>query len=129
MNLPDEAYSCGPKSEISSVGCQSQISASSHIPTTRDKGNAFQGWAIYTDGRTRLADGETLAGWSAVARSPHGRIAVMFGPVITTEAHLAFAGARVHSNNTAEMSAMVEALSFLGHHGPVARDAHSCVFL
>ena len=39
---------------------------------------------------------------------------VMFGPVITTEAHHAFAGARVHSNNTAEMSASVEALSFLG---------------
>ena len=32
--------------------------------------------------------------------------------VITTEAHLAFAAARVHSNNTAEMSGMVEALSF-----------------
>ena len=38
----------------------------------------------------------------------------MFGPVTTTEAHLAFAGARVHSNNAAEMSAIVEALSFLG---------------
>ena len=34
----------------------------------------------------------------------------MFGPVITTEAHLAFAGA------TAEMSAMIEALSFFGLH-------------
>ena len=53
----------------------------------------------------------------------------MFGPVITTEAHLAFSGARTHSNNTAEMSAMVEALSFLGPHGPVARDANSCVFV
>ena len=52
----------------------------------------------------------------------------MFGPVITTEAHLAFAGARIHSNNTAEMSAMIEALSFLGPHGPVARDANSCIF-
>ena len=49
--------------------------------------------------------------------------------VITTEAHLAFAGARVHSNKTAEMSAMVEALSFLWPHGPVVRDANSCVFL
>ena len=52
----------------------------------------------------------------------------MFGPVITTEAHLAFAGARTHSINTAEMSAMIEALFFLGSHGPVARDANSCVF-
>ena len=40
-------------------------------------------------GCTRLADGETLAGWGAVARSLHGRIDIMFGPVITTEAHLA----------------------------------------
>ena len=38
---------------------------------------------------------------------------MILGPVITTEAHLAFAGARVHSNNTAEMSAIVDALSFL----------------
>ena len=37
----------------------------------------------------------------------------MFDLVITTEAHLAFSGARTHSNNTAEMSAMIEALSFL----------------
>ena len=48
-----------------------------------------------------------------ISRSPHGRIDVMFGPVIITEAHLAFSGARTHSNNTAEMTAMVEALSFL----------------
>ena len=46
----------------------------------------------------------------------------MFGPVVTTEAHLAFSGARTHTNNTAEMIAMVEALSFLGPLGPVARD-------
>ena len=45
----------------------------------------------------------------------------MFGPVITTEAHLAFSGARAQSNNTAEMTAMVEALSSLGARGPVAR--------
>ena len=47
---------------------------------------------IYTVGSTRLADGETLDGWGAVARSLHGRIDIMFRPVITTEAHLAFAG-------------------------------------
>ena len=52
----------------------------------------------------------------------------MFGPVITAEAHLAFAGARTHSNNTAEMSAMIEPLFFLGPHGPVARGANSCIF-
>ena len=37
----------------------------------------------------------------------------MFGSVVTTEAHLAFAGARIHSNNTAEMSAIIEALSLM----------------
>ena len=88
--------------------------------TTRERGNDFQVWAIYTDGSTRLADGGTFAGW--------GRIDVMFGPAITTDAHLAFAGARVHSNNTAEMLAMVETLFFLGPFGLVVRDAHSCVF-
>ena len=96
----------------------------------KNEGDDFQEWATYTDGGTRLADGETFAGWGAVARSLHGRIDVMFGPVIATEAHIAFAGARSHSNNnTAEMSDLVEALSFLGPHGPIARDAHSCIFL
>ena len=63
-----------------------------------------------------------------ILRSPHGRIDVMFGPVVTTKAHLAFSGARAHSNNTAEMTAMIEALSFLGPHGPVTRDEQSCIF-
>ena len=97
-----------------------------HLPnvrtTTRERGNDFQGWAIYTDQGTRVVNGETLAGWGVIARSFHRRIDVMFGPVITTEAHLAFSGARTHSNNTAEITAMVEALSFLGPRGPVARD-------
>ena len=52
----------------------------------------------------------------------------MFGPVITTEPHPAFSGARTHSNNAAEMSAMIEALSFLGPRGPVARDVDSCIY-
>ena len=79
--------------------------------TTRERGNDFRGWAIYTDAGTRVVNGETFAGWSIIARSHHGRIDIMFGPVITTEAHLAFSGARTHSNNTAEMSSMIEALS------------------
>ena len=73
-------------------------------------------------------NGETFAGWSVVARSHHGRIDIMFGPVITTEAHPAFSGARTHSNNTAEMTAMIVALSFLGPRGPVARDVESCIY-
>ena len=62
-------------------------------PTTRERGSDFQGWAICTDGGTRVVDGETLAGWSVVSRSFHGRTDVMFGPVVSTEAHLAFSGA------------------------------------
>ena len=80
----------------------------------------------FSDGGTRVVDGETLAGWGVISRSHHGRIDIMFGPVITTEAHLAFSGARTRSNNTAEMTAMIEALSFLGPHGPVTRDDQSC---
>ena len=33
-----------------------------------------------------------------------------------------------HNPNTAEMTAMIEALSFLGPHGPVARDEQSCIY-
>ena len=40
--------------------------------TTREKGNDFHGWAIYKDGGTRVSNGETIAGWGAVARSLHG---------------------------------------------------------
>ena len=94
--------------------------------TTRERGNDFQGWGTYTDGCPRHVDGETLAGWCVIARSPHGRIVVLFGPVITAEDRLAFSGARTHSNNTTEMTAMIEALSFLGPRGLVARDANSC---
>ena len=88
---------------------------------------SMYGPSILTGG-TRHANGETLAGWGIIARFPHGRIVVMFGLVITTEAHLAIAGARTHSNNTAEMSAMIEALSFVGPLGLVARDAKSCIY-
>ena len=90
--------------------------------TTRDGGNDFQDGTIYTDGSTRFA------GRSAVTRSHHGRMVVLCGPVITTEAHLAFTGARTHSNNTAEMTAMIEGPVLSWPHGPVARDANSCFF-
>ena len=105
---------------------QSQISASSQH--SYHKGDDFQGWSIFSDGGTHVVGGETFAGWCVIARSLHGRIDIMFGPVITTDAHPAFSGARTHSNNTAEMSAMIEALSFLGPRGPVARDVESCVY-
>ena len=53
----------------------------------------------------------------------------MFGPVITTEAHLAFSGAKTHPNNTAELTAMIEALSFLGPRGPVTPGEQSRFFM
>ena len=96
--------------------------------TTRDRGNDFRRWAFYTNGGFRVVDGETLDGWGVISRSLHGRIDVMFGPAVTTEAHLAFSGARAHANNTAEMTALIEAFSFLGPHGTVARDEQSCFF-
>ena len=52
----------------------------------------------------------------------------MFGSVITTEAHLAYAGATDHSNNAAELSSIIEAFSFFGPNGPVARDSQACIF-
>ena len=33
-----------------------------------------------------------------------------------------------HSNNTTELSSIIEALSFLEPHGPVARDSQACIF-
>ena len=79
---------------------------------TRERGNDYRGWVILTDVGTRVVGGEILAGWRVISRSPHGRIDVMFGPVVTAEAHLAYSGARTHSNNTAEMTATIEALFF-----------------
>ena len=85
-----------------------------HLPnariTTCGEGNNFDWRAVHADVGTRLADGETSAGWG-----------LSFGPVITTD-HLSVAGARVHSNNTAEELSIVEAISFLERHGPFARD-------
>ena len=52
--------------------------------TTRTRGNDFRGWSICTDGGTRVVENETLARWSVISRSLHGRIDIMFGPVVTT---------------------------------------------
>ena len=96
--------------------------------STRERGNDFRGWAIYTDGGTRTENGETFAGWSVIARSPNRRIDIMFGPAVTPEAHPAFTSAKVHFNNTAEMSAMMDALYFLGPRGPVAGDVEAYIY-
>ena len=83
-------------------------------------GDEVGGWAILTDGGTHASDGETTAGWSAIARSLRGVCFVMFGPVITAE-HVAFAGASQHTNHTGELSGPIESLHFLSLLGPVLR--------
>ena len=98
------------------------------VPLQKNLAMIIMGGLSYTDGGTRVVDGEILAGWGVISRSPRGRIFVLFGPVITTEAHLAFSGARAHSNNTAETTAMIEALSFLGPHGTVTYDELSRIY-
>ena len=67
---------------------------------TKELGHDYHGWAVYTDGGTRVVDGETLTGWGVISRSPHGRIYVMFGPVVTTEAHLALPLVPEHTPTT-----------------------------
>ena len=52
--------------------------------------------------------GETFDEWRVIARSPRGTIDVMFAPVITVETHPALSEAKAPSNNTAEMTAMLE---------------------
>ena len=47
---------------------------------------------------------------------------------LPTEAHLEHAGARLHTDNTADLSSIIEALSFLGPAGPVARGSQACIF-
>ena len=92
--------------------------------TTRNKGDDNKGWAVFTDGGTHAIHFETTAGWGAIARSPEGRLCIMFGLVITTETHL---GARLHINNSAERS--IEALSFFEPSGLVARGSQACIFV
>ena len=103
-----------------------------HLPNirslTREMGSDFRGWAVYTDGGIRSVNGETFAGWGVIARPPRGSVDVMFGPVVTSETHLAFSGAKASSNNTAEMIAMIEALYFLGPRGSIARHEEACIF-
>ena len=41
---------------------------------TSERGNDDRGWAIFTDGGTRVVDGETLVGWGVISRSPHGTL-------------------------------------------------------
>ena len=113
--LPDWAPVCCSSPQVSLADCKARYpNLPNSRTTTREKKQRLARMGHYTDGGTRVSEGETSAGWSAVARSPHGRLYIMFGQVVTTEAHLAYARARHHSINTAELSSIIEALSFLG---------------
>ena len=52
----------------------------------------------------------------------------MFGPVTTVEAHVAFAGASHHTNNTAELSGITESLHFLCLAARFPRSSRVCIF-
>ena len=88
--------------------------------TTRLVGNEFRGWTYSPMEEpiqamvSHLQDGELLPAY------PRG---VMFGLVITAEAHPAFPRACQHTNTTTELSGIVEALHFLLPLGPVPRDS------
>ena len=103
-----------------------------HLPIARSairqRGSDFRGWAIFTDGGTRSVNGETCAGWGVIAESPRRSIDIMFGPVVTKETHPAFSRAKASSNNTAEMTAIIKALYFLGPRRSIARHEEACIF-
>ena len=85
--------------------------------TTHQSGSAYKGWAVFTDGGTHTDDGETTAVWGPIARSLPGVCYVIFGPVITAEVHVAYARASQHTNDTAEISGIIEPLCFLSSIG------------
>ena len=95
----------------------------------RQSDDDYKGWPFFTHGGTHKDDGATVAGLRAIARSPHGVRYIMFGPVITAEAHVANARAKQHKNNTAELSGIIESLWFLSSIGHVPRGSQAFFFL
>jgi ribonuclease HI len=71
--------------------------------------------AIYVDGsctgNTNVRSKACPAGWG-MAVIDDGRVEEYFGPVVLEQSHAAFVGAEAGSNNTAELSAMCEALLY-----------------
>ena len=120
VNLPGRTSHCG------SPPAHLQPKAKyHHLHPTRERCNDFHCWATL---ETPSPDGETSAAWVlSLVHLMEGFMSCL-APVITTEAHLERAGSGIHSNNTAELSSVVEAFSLLGRHGPVARDSRSCIF-
>ena len=54
-------------SRAKTSGCPKLKARYPYLPNvrsiTRELGNDYHGWAIYTDGGIRVVNGETLAGW------------------------------------------------------------------
>ena len=79
-------------------------------------------WTAYTDG----SEDGGRAGWAyAVVMGGDGisdenamLVTEGYGPVVTSPVHAAFVGARKHTNNTAELSALAELFRSLLHTAP-----------
>ena len=94
---------------------------------TSELGNDYHGWATYTDGGTRVVDGETLAGWCdfpipSWAHQCH---------VWCCHYHRGSPCFLWCQNSLQQhrCNDMIEALSFLGPHGPVTYDEQSSYLL
>ena len=78
--------------------------------------------------RPITSDGVSTAGQGTIARSPLGCLLRDVWPVIATEAHVTFAGASQQTNNSAQLSSIIEALRFFSLLEPVPRGSHACIF-
>ena len=92
----------------------SLLEISSEDPTLPDHTATI---TVYTDGSGSKgrAAAHTRAGWGWTAKQREGWLDAC-GPVITSRDHNAYIGASVGSNNTGELSAIVEALLFASEH-------------
>ena len=97
-----------------------------HLPNirslTREMGRNFRGWALYVDGRNLCWMGRHCK------ISHESRSKSYLVPLSLTPLTLPFPEAGATSNNTAEMTAMIEALYCLGPPGSGARQEEACIF-
>ena len=88
----------------------------SPIDPDHNSSNAREGYrgTIFTDGsgsRGRCTK-HTPAGWGWCSQNNDGEWIEAFGPVITDPDHMHFRGAQVGSNNTGELTAILEAILY-----------------
>ena len=79
-------------------------------------------WKIYTDG-SGGENGGSVAGWGFAVYDDHDAneahpLFHVYGPVVTDESDQRWLGAQKHSNNTAELTAIAEALTWLQTEAP-----------